>query len=236
MGLAADRGVTICFADLDGADGLWVPEERTILVSRRLSEQRVNEVIEHELAHVAIDDQHAALDAGVWAKPGRTAPAWLARRWAAPALSLAAFVALIGGVTAGLAAARPDAADRGIVTPTLQPTAPTTEGGGPVPTTTVERYRDKDGVIRYRTVTRTPTASPSLPTGTAPTTRAGTTSAPPTRKGVSSGPPVPPQSTTSPAGGTPTPTVTPTPEPTTPVASPTSPVAATASTGGGQTG
>jgi len=32
---AADRGVTICFADLDGADGLWVPEERTVLVSRR---------------------------------------------------------------------------------------------------------------------------------------------------------------------------------------------------------
>ena len=36
---AADRGVTICFADLDGADGLWVPEERTVLVNRGLSER-----------------------------------------------------------------------------------------------------------------------------------------------------------------------------------------------------
>ena len=34
---AADRGVTICFADLDGADGLWVPEERTVLVNRGLA-------------------------------------------------------------------------------------------------------------------------------------------------------------------------------------------------------
>jgi len=61
---AADRGVTICFADLDGADGLWVPEERTVLVNRGLSEAQVAEVIEHELAHVLIDDQHADLDAG----------------------------------------------------------------------------------------------------------------------------------------------------------------------------
>ena len=61
---AADRGVTICFADLDGADGLWVPEERTVLVNRGLSEAQVSEVIEHELAHVLIDDQHADLDAG----------------------------------------------------------------------------------------------------------------------------------------------------------------------------
>ena len=37
---AADRGVTICFADLDGADGLWVPEERTVLVNRGLPEAR----------------------------------------------------------------------------------------------------------------------------------------------------------------------------------------------------
>ena len=61
---AADRGVTICFADLDGADGLWVPEERTVLVNRGLSDAKVAEVIEHELAHVMIDDQHADLDAG----------------------------------------------------------------------------------------------------------------------------------------------------------------------------
>ena len=64
MRRAADRGVTICFADLDGAEGLWVPEERTVLVNRGLSEAKAAEVIEHELAHVMIDDQHADLDAG----------------------------------------------------------------------------------------------------------------------------------------------------------------------------
>ena len=98
LGLAADRGVTICFADLDGADGLWVPEERTILVNRRLSEDQVAEVIEHELGHVAIDDGHAALDAGM----GIGRPGVRSRRWTAP-LTAAAGVAMIAGLAAGLA-------------------------------------------------------------------------------------------------------------------------------------
>ena len=89
--LAADRGVTICFADLDGADGLWVAEERTILVNKGLPEHQVVEVLEHELAHVAIDDGHAAVDAAVRRRPSGSA------RWAA-ILSAAASVGLLTGV------------------------------------------------------------------------------------------------------------------------------------------
>jgi len=82
---AADRGVTICFADLDGADGLWVPEERTVLVNRGLPDEKVAEVIEHELAHVMIDDQHADLDAGKEVLVGRPpAPYRRRRRWRWP--------------------------------------------------------------------------------------------------------------------------------------------------------
>lgn len=166
MGLAADRGVTICFADLDGADGLWVPEERTILVSRRLSEQRVNEVIEHELAHVAIDDQHAELDAGVWRRPARLSAAVRSKRWAAPALTAAAFTALVGGVTLGLTAARPDRTGLEITRPTQ---SPVTETGPrePVPGTTVVQVVDSEGRTAYVTVTVTPSvpASPTMPVG-----------------------------------------------------------------------
>ena len=89
--LAADRGVTICFADLDGADGLWVAEERTILVNKGLSERQAVEVLEHELAHVDIDDGHAAVDASVHRRPSRSA------RWAA-VLSAAVSVGLLTGV------------------------------------------------------------------------------------------------------------------------------------------
>ncbi|HEY7102565.1 MAG TPA: DUF6782 family putative metallopeptidase, partial [Mycobacteriales bacterium] len=100
---AADRGVTICFADLDGADGLWVPEERTVLVNRGLPEAKVAEVIEHELAHVMIDDQHADLDAGkevvVGQPPGR-------RREAVALAAALGLVAVVGGVMYGIHTAR----------------------------------------------------------------------------------------------------------------------------------
>ena len=168
MGLAADRGVTICFADLDGADGLWVPEERTILVNRRLPESRVNEVIEHELAHVAIDDQHADLDAGAW-EP-RPAAALFGRRWATPVLSAAAFVALVGGVTLGLTAAIPDGTHREMTNGTPLPIP--SEGLGP--TTSLSPSVDADGNTHYRTVTITPRV-PGTPTPTTATVSSSAT-------------------------------------------------------------
>ncbi|HZB51954.1 MAG TPA: hypothetical protein VE547_22900, partial [Mycobacteriales bacterium] len=159
--------MTICLADLDGADGLWVPEERTILVSRRLSEQRVNEVIEHELTHVAIDDQHAELDAGVWRRPSGLPAALMSKRWAGPALSAAAFVALIGGVTAGLTLTRPDPTPREFTVPTLPPVSESPQGQ-PAPSTTVITVVDDQGRTSYRTVTLTPSvraAPTAAPTG-----------------------------------------------------------------------
>ena len=104
---AADRGVTICFADLDGAEGLWVPEERTVLVNRGLSEAKAAEVIEHELAHVMIDDQHADLDAGKDVLSGQTPT----RSWRSETVALAAavgLIAVVGGAVFGINAARGD--------------------------------------------------------------------------------------------------------------------------------
>ena len=110
---AADSGVTICFADLDGADGLWVPEERTVLVNRGLPEDRVAEVIRHELGHVAIDDQHADLDAGHEVPTGRPPSRTRSR---AAALGAAALVAAVGGLTVGLTR-EPGAGDQRVVEP-----------------------------------------------------------------------------------------------------------------------
>jgi hypothetical protein len=204
--LAADRGVTICFADLDGADGLWVPEERTVLVNRRLSEREVAEVIEHELGHVAIDDQHADLDAGV----GRPPPA-SSRRWAA-ALTAAACLAVVGGVTAGLTRGSEGGIDEG---PVVAPSAPPLTAAPPGPGDTVTRVVGPDGRVLVRTVTLTASAS-----GTTPATTTGGV----TPTGTQARPVPPPQpSATSPVTTTspPTDTTSPTPDPTTPDPKPT---------------
>ena len=221
MGLAADRGVTICFADLDGADGLWVPEERTILVSRGLPEHRVNEVIEHELAHVAIDDQHAELDAGVYRPPPGPLQTLLAKRWATPALSAAAFLALVGGVTFGLAATLPDGNAE-----VISPTPGTTEGPISLPSgLTVSPSVDASGRTVYVTVSTSPgrpgTPVPS-PTVTVAVTSPGATarvpgSTVPTRVPTRTTSPTPVVTTTSPAPvDTTTPPVTTDPPVTTP--------------------
>ncbi|MFL6130712.1 MAG: hypothetical protein ACJ73E_16820 [Mycobacteriales bacterium] len=142
--------MTICFADLDGADGLWVPEERTVLVDRRLSEREVAEVIEHELGHVAIDDQHADLDAGVVHPPPGSS-----RRWAA-ALTAAACLAVVGGVTAGLARV-----DRGAIKngPVVAPSAPPLTAAPPGPDEVVATrvVIGPEGQILVHTVTLTGT-------------------------------------------------------------------------------
>lgn len=225
MGLAADRGVTICLADLDGADGLWVPEERTILVNRALPESRVNEVIEHELQHVAIDDQHAELDAGVFRPPPGPLQTLLGKRWATPALSAAAFVALVGGVTLGLAAALPDSPSQGITTP-----SPVRDGVLPSPsepTTTVVPSVDAEGRTTYKTiVVSRPAGSPvatATPTGspTAPATSRPLPPATPTRPATRTPTPTPTQTTDSPTATATTPAVTATPVDPTDVGQPT---------------
>jgi hypothetical protein len=205
---AADRGVTICFADLDGADGLWVPEERTVLVNRRLSDRQVAEVIEHELGHVDIDDQHANLDAGV-SRP-RSAP-----RWRTIALTVAAFLAAVGGLTAGLT--RDDGGavrDDPVVAPTAPPLTVPPSGS---PVVQVTAVRDSNGriVLQTVTVTATPTATPAAATSTGP---AAPTSTPRVSRSVTPPPApsgTPPPATTSP---TPAPTTTPPPATTTPPA------------------
>jgi hypothetical protein len=232
---AADRGVTIAFADLDGADGLWVPEERTVLVSRGLPEDRVAEVIEHELTHVRIDDQHADLDAGKDVLIGRPAPS---RRPAAAALAAASLVVLIGGVTYGVHAATGDTR-RDQVAPNPDGPGLTADESGPAPSTTVIPSIGPDGRVHYRTVTVTetapvpslsgsPTASPSaIPSGTraAPQQTARPTAAPPARGTTSPAPP-PVDTTTNP------PVTTTEPETTTPEAPPTTPAEESGAAGG----
>lgn len=194
MGLAADRGVTIAFADLDGADGLWVPEERTILVNRGLSESRMNEVIEHELGHVAIDDQHAELDAGVFRPPPGPLQTLLSKRWATPALSAAAFLALVGGVWAGLAATLSDGGPQGITTPS--PVGGTDLPAPGEPTTTVVPTVDAQGRRTYVTITIT--KRPGTPV-TTPTPTVSPTGIPPlgSLPGTTTNPPPPPSATSS---------------------------------------
>lgn len=181
---ASDRGVTIAFADLDGADGLWVPEERTVLVSRRLSESEVARVIEHELTHVMIDDQHADLDAGKDVLLGH--PPVRGPRWAAAALTAAALLAVVGGVTYGVAKAT-----GGAPKDQLAPTLPgLTASESAPPGMVVVPSRGPDGKIVYVTVAAPakaaprPTGSPSA-TGSPAASPSATAPAPPPRTSAS---------------------------------------------------
>jgi hypothetical protein len=226
---ASDRGVTICFADLDGADGLWVPEERTVLVSRRLSEQEVAEVIEHELTHAMIDDQHDALDAGRDVRAGR--PLLRSRRWAA-ALTAAGMVAVVGGITVGIARVTGGPVKQEqVVAPTAPGTLTAQESGQPAPGTTVIPSRGPDGRIVYRTVVVTPTAplptssgspagslAPTLPTASVAVPPARSTAgAPAAGQSVSPTPPPVPVTLNPPSASlTPEPPATTEPAPTTP--------------------
>jgi hypothetical protein len=215
---ASDRGVTIAFADLDGADGLWVPEERTVLVSRGLSEAKISEVIEHELAHVMIDDQHADLDAGKDVLVGH--PPARSRRLLM-ALAAAGLVAVVGGVTAGMKATG-GGPDERVVAPQPSGLTASESGHAPAPPgSTVIRTRDEHGQIIYITITP---SAPVPPTPSASTTPSGTPAAtasakvlPPAKATVA---PPPVQATLSPTPPPVTvpanPPVTPTPDPTTP--------------------
>lgn len=217
---AADREVTICFADLDGADGLWVPEERTVLVNRGLPEAKVAEVIEHELAHMMIDDQHADLDAGKEVLVGQ--PSGRRRETVALAAALG-LVAVVGGVMYGIhTAGGPDKFER--VAP--NPNAPglTASESGPSPSLSPSRVPGGGTVYVtvYPTATTTPgtTGPPFIPS----TPSATATNLPPTRTATRSptGPPDKPTNSPapSPSQTSPTPTIVPTPDPTSPVPSP----------------
>lgn len=217
---AADRGVTICFADLDGADGLWVPEERTVLVNRGLSDAAVAEVIEHELAHVAIDDQHADLDAGreviVGRPPSRrTGPVSMV-------LAAAALVAVVGGVAYGLSQAD-DGPGEQLVGPAPDMLT-ASEGGGeaPRPTTTVVVSRDAEGRIVTQTITVTAPAAPARSAGS----RAPGPSATPAAPRSSAAPTVRPEPTGSPSAVLTPPVKEPSP---TPAATTTTPAPTSAS-------
>jgi hypothetical protein len=210
---AADRGVTICFADLDGADGLWVPEERTVLVNRGLSEAQVADVIEHELAHVMIDDQHADLDAGRDVLVGR--PPSRSRRSVAVAMTAVGLLAVVGGVWLGVSRATAgDKHDQVAPNPAPGLSAPDESGQPvPMPSTTVIRTRLPDGRIIARTVVLTATAPVPTPSASATGAPAATptatrpvpaprTSAPPPAGQTSSAVP-PPVQTTNPVTPTP---------------------------------
>jgi hypothetical protein len=173
---AADRGVTIAFADLDGADGLWVPEERTVLVNRGLSDAKVAEVIEHELTHVAIDDQHADLDAGREVMVGR--PPIARSGPLAVAAAGVAILAVVGGVAYGIdQVASRDRGDQ-VVGP-VPPGLTAEESGGPRPSTTIVVTRDAQGRVITRTITVT--ASPEEVRLSASALAPSTTPAPPAR-------------------------------------------------------
>jgi hypothetical protein len=228
---AADRGVTICFADLDGADGLWVPEERTVLVNRGLPEAKVAEVIEHELAHVMIDDQHAELDAGKDVLVGQ--PQGHRRETVALAAALS-LVAVVGGVMYGIHTARgPVKLDRVAPNPNA-PGLTAHESGSP----SLSPSRGPDGRIVYVTVTppvpdvtgppimppsASPTATKPIPV---PTATRSPAAPPPAQPTTSAPPPPPPPTSDPPVQTTPAP-----PDPTTDA--PTTPAGETAGGVGG---
>jgi hypothetical protein len=224
---AADRGVTICFADLDGADGLWVPEERTILVNRGLPDDRVAEVIDHELAHVMIDDQHADLDAGKDVLVGRL-PRY--RQPRAVALAAVSLFVVIGGATYGVSVARhgtkadqvaPNPGDTGLTaeesgspTPSLSPSP--VPGGGTVDVLVYPTPRKSSSTGSPVNLPKpSPTATRPIPSRTATHIIGGTPSRqPPT---TSPAPSQPPPTSDQPPDPTPTsdpPSPNPTPEPT----------------------
>jgi len=217
---AADRGVTICFADLDGAEGLWVPEERTVLVNRGLSEAKAAEVIEHELAHVMIDDQHADLDAGKDVLSGHPPT----RSWRSETVALAAavgLIAVVGGAVYGINAARGDV-KQNRVAPDNGPGLTASESADGTSSPRVIVVRGPDGRLHRVVVTASapaPTAPVSAtpsPTARATLTKAPLATAPPPRTTVP--PSAPPTSSPAPAPAPTTdpPQTTSPPDPTTP--------------------
>ncbi len=214
--LAADRGITICFADLDGIDGLWLPGERTILVSKRLGDRRAAEVLDHELTHVDIEDGHAALDAAVRRRAGRTRIAAGSAAAACLVLLLAIRVPFSGHSTGDVHQLPPPQA--GLTT--APPETGRERPAGAATGTTKVVTQVYDGRIHTRTVTVTPaTSGPAAASTARPTTKPVAPTVPAGPVTTTTPPASPPASTSSPP---PSPTDTPTPS-----ASPTQPAGTT---------
>jgi hypothetical protein len=212
--LAADRGITICFADLDEVDGLWLPDERTILVNSRLDDRHANEVLDHELSHVDIEDGHAALDASVHRRASRT-KLTVGATAAACMLVLVAVRLLFSGQPDG-DLRRDSVAEHTTAPPQTDPPR-SPAGPSAVPATTVVTQVFQ-GEVRTHTVTVVPQTATASPPPT-PARRASGSVAPvaPSRTAgsvttVATTTAVPPPPTTSPAPtASSTPSTTPAP-------------------------
>ena len=215
--LAVDRGVTICFAALDGVDGLWLPDERTILVSSRLGERQAAEVLQHELTHVDIEDGHAALDAAVRRRSGRTRFAVVSTAAACLVLLIGIRLQAAGHPTGDLRQQRTNEAGH-TTAPPQTGHAPAPSRPPAVPATKVVTQVFNAGV-RTQTVTVLP---PPVTPSPSPSRRA-------TPSGTPAGPTVPPGPMTTPTPTTSAPPPSPTPAPTagtpTPTPSPSVPAA-----------
>jgi hypothetical protein len=212
--LAADRGVTICFAALDGVDGLWLPDERTILVSSQLGDRRAAEVLEHELTHVAIEDGHAALDAAVRRRGGRTRLAVVSTAAACLVLLVGIRLQAAGHPTGDLRQQRTNEAGHTAAPPqTGQPRPPSRPPAMPA-TKVVPQVFNPD--VRTQTVTVLPPPVTPSPSPSPRATPSGTSAGPAGPTGPMTTPTqttsAPPPTTVTPeptAAGTPTPTPSP---------------------------
>jgi hypothetical protein len=166
--LAAGRDITICFTDLDGADGLWLPEERTIMLALGLSKRRAAEVLQHELSHVDIEDGHAALDAAVHRHVGRI-------RWTV-ATTAAASIALLVGFKASQSHPQKIADSRSVQVGASVPSQTGHPSQRPVVRAPSSTKVIRISGVRTETVTVTPSAA-STPLSTPDTSASASTTA-----------------------------------------------------------
>jgi hypothetical protein len=197
--LAADRDITICFTDLDGAEGLWLPEERTIMLARGLSRRRAAEVLQHELGHVDIEDGHTALDAAVHRHAGRI-------RWTV-ATTAAASIALLVGFKATQPHPQRIADSRPALAPVPTQTSQTSQRPLVRAPSSTKVIRVSGGV-RTETVTVTPSA-PTTPLSTPDSSGSASSTAGTVRSSSTPSTPSTPDTPTTPVVTTSTPRVTP---------------------------
>lgn len=201
--VAAARGITICFADLDGAEGLWLPEERTVLLARGLSSRRAAEVLAHELEHVDIEDGHAALDAGVGHRHlGRA-------RWAVAATAAASAV-LLFTVRAELSGSPPVTGQPVGQSETHRSTASTAPAPSPTGAASSSARHSGSDLVAPRQRVRTETVTVTAPPPSTPPVTRSTAATPASHPG--STPVSPPASSRGGSGVTDGPTATNTPQ------------------------
>lgn len=62
--LVTDAEMLDALEEEDLVDGLWLVEEKAILIRCSLPVRRLRYILTHELIHAAVDLHHAALDTG----------------------------------------------------------------------------------------------------------------------------------------------------------------------------